>query len=238
VPASVNLEFYDRLWSETRLADPERFNTWPLVRSLVDSTGERLEVGPGLRPRLPIAGTHFVDISRRALAQLKPKGARTAVADVASLPFADRRFGVVGAFDVIEHVADDTPVFRELARVLGDGGILVFSVPLHERLWTDFDALVGHVRRYEPAALGRSVAAHGLRVERSAVFGMAPRSRWLLELAGRMLERRRETAMRWYNRVILPLGLLLQRPLELEPGLVSSPKVDEVLIVCRRVVRP
>ena len=58
----ANRQFYDPLWTDAHLVEPERFNTWPLVRSLASPSRPRLEVGPGLRPRLPIEGTHFVDI--------------------------------------------------------------------------------------------------------------------------------------------------------------------------------
>ena len=40
--------------------------------------------------------------------------------------------------------------------------------------------------------------------------------------------------MRWYNRFLLPLGLLLQRRLAWAPGLIDVAKVDELLLVCRR----
>ena len=31
----TNSRFYDALWTDARLIEPERFNTWPLVDSLV-----------------------------------------------------------------------------------------------------------------------------------------------------------------------------------------------------------
>src|SRR6478752_4084519 len=31
----TNRRFYDPLWEDARLVDPERFNTWPLVSSLL-----------------------------------------------------------------------------------------------------------------------------------------------------------------------------------------------------------
>jgi len=81
----------------------------------------RLEIGPGLRPRLPIAGTYFVEISRSALARLVQHGGVVAQATAAALPFPDAAFNLVMAMDIIEHV-DDEPVFRELTRVLRPGG--------------------------------------------------------------------------------------------------------------------
>ena len=66
----VNRRFYDALWTDARLIEPERFNTWPLVQSLLAPAQRRLEVAPGLRPRLPIEDTQFIDISAPALAKL------------------------------------------------------------------------------------------------------------------------------------------------------------------------
>ena len=56
-------------------------------------------------------------------------------------------------------------------------------------------------------------------LEQSAGFGMQPRSGWLLDFAVWGLTHRPVQAMRWYNRLFLPLGLLLQKPLAWAPGL-------------------
>src|SRR5271166_2135998 len=113
----ANRRFYDSLWSGARLVAAEQFNTWPLMRSLLFDCGRRLEVAPGLRPRLPIEGTQFVDISAPALVKLRERGARVVRGQVNSLPFADGAFDLVCAFDIIEHVDDDEGALAELARV-------------------------------------------------------------------------------------------------------------------------
>ena len=102
-----NRRFYDSLWSGANLVEPQRFNTWTLVQSLLSASGHRLEVAPGLRPHLPILGTQFVDISAPALAKLRAHGAQVALSQGASLPFADATFDLVCALDIIEHVEDD-----------------------------------------------------------------------------------------------------------------------------------
>ncbi len=232
-PGFRNSRFYERLWSESRFLGPERFNTWPLVRSLAESARERLEVGPGLRPRLPIESTCFVDISRSALERLCAEGASGVRGEATALPFPDGRFELVAAFDIIEHVADDDLVFRELRRVLRPGGTLVFSVPLYDRHWTAFDDLVGHFHRYEPDRLEHLLAENGFVLEQSAVFGMQPKGGWLLDLGTYMLKWHRAKAMRWYN-FFLPIGVYFQKPLKFEPGLTRREGVDEVLLVCRR----
>src|SRR5580658_6691964 len=83
---SENRRFYDGLWSAARLVEPQRFNTWPLVQSLLPGAARRLEIAPGLRPRLPIEGTQFVDISVQALGKLSARGAQVTLGEVTSLP--------------------------------------------------------------------------------------------------------------------------------------------------------
>ena len=229
-----NRRFYYSLWSAASLVEPQRFNTWPLVQSLLPESGRRLEVAPGLRPRLPIEGTQFVDISAPALARLRERGAQVALSQVTALPFADAAFDLVCALDIVEHVEDDDGALSELSRVARDGAALVISMPLHPSRWTSFDDFVGHKRRYEPAHLIAKMEQHHLVVERSAVFGMQPSSR-LVEIGMWWLLHHRKQAMWWYNRAFMPLGLRLQKELLLVPGMIATAEVDEILLVCRRV---
>jgi SAM-dependent methyltransferase len=229
-----NRRFYDSLWSGARLVEPQRFNTWSLVRSLLPSSGRQLEVAPGLRPRLPIEGTQFVDISHAALLKLAERGAQVALSQVTSLPFADRAFDLVSALDIIEHVEDEDDALAELSRVAAPGAVMLISAPLHPALWTSFDDFVGHKRRYDPPHLLAKLAQHGLTVMRSAVFGMKPRSSRLVELGMWWLNNHRERALWIYNRAMMPLGLKLQKELQLVSGMIATENVDEVLLVCRR----
>lgn len=231
---ATNRRFYDALWSAGYLVPPHRFNTWSDLSALAATATARLEVGPGLRPRLPVPGTHFVDVSDPALARLREHGGLATLSDVTALPFPDRAFDLVCAFDIVEHVEDDQRVFAELSRVARPGASVVLSVPLHQVRWTAFDALVGHVRRYEPDQLLVLLREHGLMLERTAMFGMEPRSGWLLDFAVWGLTKRREKALRWYNALFLPLGLLMQKRLEWGPGLIDVAGVGELLLACRR----
>jgi SAM-dependent methyltransferase len=232
-----NSEFYDALWSKTYLTSPRHFNTWPLISTLLPPAAMRLEVGPGLRPRLPIAGTHFLDLSPPAIARLNAGGGMARSGQITALPFADGIFDLVVAFDVIEHVEDDRRVFAELSRVLKEGGCLVFSVPLHPAHWTEFDDCVGHARRYVPAELLELIAGNGLVVEKSAVFGMRSNNPRLLRFAVKGLTEHRSAAIRWYNWLFLPIGMLLQKRLKLADGLIDLAGVHEILLVCRRRTR-
>jgi SAM-dependent methyltransferase len=230
----ANRHYYDSLWSGARLVEPHLFNTWPLIQSLLPGCGSRLEVAPGLRPRLPIEGTHFVDVSAPAIAKLHSRGAAVAVGLVTSLPFADAAYDLVCAFDIVEHVDDEAAALGEISRVAKPNAAILISLPLHPARWTAFDEFVGHRRRYEPERLVDTLAHHGLCIERSAAYGMQPKSSRLLDLGMWWLTHERERALWWYNRVIMPLGLRFQKSLAFGAGLIDTGAVDEILMVCRK----
>ncbi len=230
----TNRRFYEPLWRDARLVEPQRFNTWPLVSTLVAGTRARLEVAPGLRPRLPVEGTHFVDLSAAALAKLRPRAGAAMQASITALPFASATFDLVCAVDIVEHVEDEDAALSELSRVCMPGAVLIVAVPLHPARWTPFDDFVGHCRRYEPAHLLAKLAQYGLHVESSAVYGMQPKSSKLLDFGMYWLTHHRERAMWWYNRVMMPLGVRFQKKLDLQEGMLDAREVDEVLLVCRK----
>jgi SAM-dependent methyltransferase len=230
----TNRRFYDPLWSKSRLIHPERFNTWPMVQTLLPSSQRALEVAPGLRPRRPLARTAFVDFSAPAIGKLRAQGAHAVRGVLTALPFRTASFDLVCALDIIEHVDDEDAALSELTRVATDGAQFLLSVPLHPARWTAFDEFVGHRRRYEPARLLAKLAQYGLELDRSAAYGMQPKSSRLLDLGMWFLEHRRSRAMWWYNNVFMPLEVRFQKPLVFGAGLIDTDRVDEILFVCRK----
>ena len=237
VPAADNAtknRIYDALWSRTKLARPERFNTWPLIASLLPEAQKRLEVGPGLRPRIPIAGTCFIDLSAPVVERLNSCGVLAQLGDLPKLPHEDATFDLVCAFDLIAHVEDDHRACGELSCVLKEDGLLIFSGPLHAVLWNSFDDLVGHVRRYEPSHLSAILQNHKLVLKMSAIFGMQPASVRLLTWGIWLLTHKPGGALFCYNWVLLPLGLLFQKPPKFFNQMIDTDEADEVVLVCRR----
>lgn len=83
--------------------------------------------------------------------------------DALHMPFADE-FDVVAAFDVIEHIADDDGVLRQMNQAATTGGGIMLTVPQHPNLWSAFDDYSCHQRRYTRAELVAKVARAGFRV--------------------------------------------------------------------------
>jgi SAM-dependent methyltransferase len=83
--------------------------------------------------------------------------------DALHLPY-DAEFDVVGAFDVIEHIADDGVAVREMVRAVRPDGGLIFTVPQHRFLWSPFDDYVHHHRRYSRPEMRRLLESAGCDV--------------------------------------------------------------------------
>jgi hypothetical protein len=78
------------------------------------------------------------------------------------------------------------------------------------------------------------LSSRRLDVERSAEFGMQPKSSRLLDLGMWWLTHRRERALWWYNRAFMPMGLRFQKKLAFHAGMIGSDDVDEIFMVCRK----
>jgi SAM-dependent methyltransferase len=226
-----NKVFYDYIWSGLKLQDPSAYNTWPLLSSLAEVMPKRLEIGPGLRPRLPVFETHFIDLSRAVAQTLEEAGGIVQVGSVTSLPYTADKFELICAFDVIEHVFDDVRALNEINRVLQNGGIFIFSVPLHMNLWTDFDDRVGHFRRYEGETLKQTLSQLNLDLLSSAAYGMMPRHQWIVDLAYWIWKCLPKSAIRFYDAYIYPRAMRKQCELSFYPGLLDTSMVDAALFI-------
>jgi len=73
--------------------------------------------------------------------------------DANALPFLSSSFDIVGLFDVIEHFGQEHDLLIEAYRVLKEDGILVITVPARSELWSYFDEISFHKRRYSTKVL-------------------------------------------------------------------------------------
>ena len=80
-------------------------------------------------------------------------------------------FGVVCAFDVLEHIEDDNGAIERWRTWLRPGGTFMLSVPAHPKRWNEGDIWAGHYRRYERASLLELLSSHGLRVVHCECYG-------------------------------------------------------------------
>ena len=105
--------------------------------------------------------------------------------DARAIPY-EGEFDVVGAFDVVEHIAEDAQVLRQMHQALSPGGILVLTVPQHQWLWSAADEYAMHQRRYDAQGLHALVRDAGFELIRSTSFvSLLLPAMWLSRLLGR-----------------------------------------------------
>lgn len=143
-----------------------------LEKAGFESTG--LDVSPRILDRLDAPGRQLVEAD---LTQPWPKN---------SVP---ETFDAVLALDVIEHLDDDRAALENIAELVKPGGLLVVSVPAQPSLFSEFDAVQGHRRRYLPEGLRSSFDASGLSIESIFWWGS-----WMTPILRRRLGKREANA--------------------------------------------
>ena len=134
-------------------------------------SGNILEVGAGIGTMTsllcPLAkswvclepdGALCKEIERRIQSGALPGFCRAEHGFLADIPESNR-FDAILYLDVLEHIEDDVSELDQAVRLLAPGGRLVVLAPAHQRLYGDFDANVGHFRRYSIATLRSVVPA-------------------------------------------------------------------------------
>jgi SAM-dependent methyltransferase len=76
----------------------------------------------------------------------------------------DAEFDLVCAFEVLEHIPDDVAALRQWRDSIRPGGWMLLSVPAHPNRFGRWDAMVGHLRRYDQNTLRHRLEEAGLQV--------------------------------------------------------------------------
>jgi SAM-dependent methyltransferase len=165
-----------------------------------------------------------LDVSPRILGSLDRAGRTLIEADLTRpLPTEARPadFDAVLALDVIEHLDDDRAAVASLGRLAAPGGRVIVSVPARPDLFSEFDAIQGHRRRYLPDRLREAFSGSDLEVESIFWWGA-----WLAPILRRRVGRERgatgespaEVYLRhlrlppWPGTRILDLAYALEQP--------------------------
>ena len=220
--------------SRNRLICSELQRDFPDARSMLEvgcGTGYVLQAISACRPDLELTGTDLhpegLEFARRRV------GARLEQMDARSIPY-EGEFDLVGAFDVIEHIPEDGVALREMRKALRPGGGLLLTVPQHRWLWSDFDELSHHQRRYLRAELVGKVMAAGFTVRRATSFVTL----LLPAIAAERLRPRGERSLEEHLSVPTRMNRAFERVMSLELALirrgVSLPGGSSLLLSATR----
>lgn len=81
-----------------------------------------------------------------------------------------KHYDLVGAFDVIEHIDDDSAALASIAKRLKPGGKFVMTVPAHQWMWSAHDVANHHKRRYSKKGLRQLIDASPMKLDRIGYF--------------------------------------------------------------------
>ncbi len=179
--------------------------------------GDVLEVGAGLGENTlllqdeRVRTWHCLEPDPGLAAQMAARVAgiphcSTSVGTVATL--AGRQFDSILYIDVLEHIAADRDELAAAASLLRPKGHLIVLSPAHQFLFSEFDAAIGHHRRYNKTLL-RACAPPDCRVERMFYLDCAGT---LLSCANRLLLRQSTPTLRQietWDTYVIPVSKLL-----------------------------
>jgi SAM-dependent methyltransferase len=142
----------------------------------ITSPATVLEIGPGqgalaewLAQQCEYTGIELDAISRAATsARLEAVGSGRVLSGHEEV---DAQFDLVCAFEVLEHIEDDVGALRQWREYVKPGGHVVLSVPAHSSRYGSWDAMVGHIRRFDRPVLESDLAAANLRVVEVRSYG-------------------------------------------------------------------
>ncbi|HTO00089.1 MAG TPA: methyltransferase domain-containing protein [Microthrixaceae bacterium] len=189
VPLDDQIDYRkDRMTSRTDMAPgpalpPNAWLRFDILRGpLEDLPPSRvLEIGPGrgaVAARIVSAGHDYTgvemsDDARETTAELLgsiPGGRSRLLSSVDELGDEDL-FDLVCAFEVLEHIEDDSAALREWVAHLAPGGLLLLSVPAWPDRFSTHDVEVGHIRRYAPQDLAAMASTLGLVEVEPRLYG-------------------------------------------------------------------
>jgi SAM-dependent methyltransferase len=224
------------------VANVEGRHFWFAARNEVILSTMRRVVGPleGLRLLDIGCGTGFVaaaleaaglevtgiDMHRAALAHARARvRGRLFSSSRTVLPFF-RDFDIASLFDVIEHIDDDVGVLQQAGTVLRANGLVVITVPAGPELWTRYDEVIGHKRRYDRDTLADVLRKGGFEICYIGYFSCLP---LLVQVAQRWLTPELRSASRDSTAIVRqalrlppePLNTLLRWSIRVETPLRS-----------------
>lgn len=123
-----------------------------------------------------------MDVSRRILEKIDRPDRRLIEADLTK-PFssAAEQWDALMALDVIEHLDDDRAAIQALSGLLRHDGLAIVSVPARLDLFSEFDRIQGHRRRYLPDTLRAAFEGSAFETPQIVWWGS-----WMVPILKRM----------------------------------------------------
>jgi SAM-dependent methyltransferase len=121
-----------------------------------------------------------------------------------------QKFDTLLYIDVLEHIEKDGKELQRAASFLKPGGQIIVLSPAHQRLFSPFDAAIGHFRRYDRPML-RKISPKGLELRRLIYLDCAG---MMLSAANVLMLRQSmptKAQLRFWDNWIVPVSRVLDK---------------------------
>jgi len=165
----------DHFWMQWRHAGVMR----ALKRSAVrPERGFEIGCGSGVARKMlerdlniPIDGC---DLSRAGLEMAEPGRGKLLFYDILELdPSMLGKYDVIFLLDVVEHIQDDITFLCAALKHLRPGGVVIVNVPASMLLFSQYDRVTGHVRRYTRKTLANLFHQSGVELQGLTHWGLS-----------------------------------------------------------------
>lgn len=83
----------------------------------------------------------------------------------------ENEYDLIVGLELIEHLPDDLSALKKINRLLKNKGLLIISVPAHEKKWSILDIWAGHCRRYEKQDLIKKLEKQNFKIKKIYNYG-------------------------------------------------------------------
>ena len=216
------------------MSDAQNYVQWIFSDLIAPQLGRRvLEIGSGIGtfstrivtlPQVEQLTCVEIDAScaeaaRQALAVAPTKkSVEHIVGDYVNAPLPKDNYDAALLINVLEHLQDDRAAVRKARSELRMDGRLVIFVPAFALLMSNLDRRLGHYRRYTTGSLRQLLEGAGFTVTALRYYNLIGFLGWLWRF--RLLRRTEQSPelVRFFDRVILPVQLGVERALSLPVG--------------------
>jgi len=141
---------------------------------------------------------------RESLLNLKAENIRIGVvSELGEIPLGIQ-FDLILLSNVLEHIENDVEIVARLSHLLTHTGRLVVFSPAHNFLYSRFDQLIGHIRRYTQPSLRRVIELAGLEIETLRYVNPFGAVLWLMSNRLARTVRPNQILASVYDKIVVP----------------------------------
>lgn len=141
-----------------------------------------------------------------------------------------RNYSCVVSINVLEHIEDDVATIKSAHRALQTGGIFVAFVPANNFLFSQFDKLIGHHRRYSKSLLQKRVTDAGFQIEEIHYVNFAGWFAWLFGMHLLRLSAKNGVLLAVWDRLVIPITVKVEKH-------IAPPFGQSLLVVGKKVTK-